>query len=446
MKKYLKPSLIVVFLCLTIIPVISVGSAALYARDAQVMPLNFQDFPEAFDGGLTPWGLDIIDKEFVDSNINGEGVYVAVLDTGLVKHWRAYFPEERIKTEWGRSFVDVGVMKEEKAGKEFVSNIRESRDFTGEHPHGTHVTSTIIGYSFYGTPVEGVAPYATIIPVKVLDYYAGLGATFGTSEAVAAGIDYVTGLADEHPESRFIISMSLGADEEEIADVERIAIDAAIEAGVIVVASAGNDDTDGMGSPGSYAPVISVGSSGWASTPYSNYAGEWIVNISGDLYVSGDWWWQDVPEYNVEVSYISDFSSRQRDDLGWDQELDIVAPGSWVVGPYPFGRQPWWSNGNGYGWGNGGQYYYVGGTSMACPHVSGVVALMLQANPTLEQAEVEVILRSTADFIPFAGEALVFNIGDYVFDTITWGYDGLNAVGYGLLQADAAVLAAAPLD
>ena len=76
---------------------------------------------------------------------------------------------------------------------------------------------------------------------------------------------------------------------------------------------------------------------------------------------------------------------------------------------------------------------------MATPHVSGVVALILQANPNLTPAEVEAIIRDAADPLPFEGEAWVFNPFTYEFELITWGYDGLNAVGYGLLQADTAV-------
>lgn len=441
MKKHLKISLIVVFLCLTVLPVLVVGSKFIYVRDTQVIPLNFQEFPDGFDEGRLPWDLDIIDKEKVASEWTGEGVYVAILDTGLVSHWKHFFPEERIKEEWGRGFVDRGVMREEKTGV-FISDVHESKNFIGDHPHGTHVTSTVIGYSYYGIDVQGVAPYATIIPVKVLETYPGLPGkpTFGTSEAVAAGIDYVTGLADENPGSRFIISMSLGAAGEDITDVERIAIDAAIAAGVIVVTSAGNEGPEGMGSPGNYAPVISVGSSGWASWTFRwGGNGEWIKTIDDELWFWRAWWYEDVPEDNAYVSYISNFSSRERPDL-FPQELDIVAPGSWVVGPYPLGNLPWWSNGNGYG--NLRTYYYVGGTSMACPHVSGVVALMLQVNPTLQQGAVETILKSTADPLPFAGGQVVFNPFTGAFDLIEWGYDGYDAVGSGLLQADAAVAAA----
>ncbi|MFX1515374.1 MAG: S8 family serine peptidase [Promethearchaeota archaeon] len=414
----------------------------------QGYPFNFQDFPEDFSTGILPWDLDIIDRELVEET--GEGVYVAVLDTGLVSNWNWYFPEERIKTEWGRGFVDKGVLREDKTGV-FVSKVVESADFIGIHPHGTHVTSTIIGYSIRGTNVRGVAPEATIIPVKVLEYYPNLedddgikGVTFGTSEAVAAGIDYVTDLAIAHSESRFIISMSLGAAGEEITEVEQAAIDRAIANNVIVVASAGNEGSAGMGSPGSYGPVISVGSSGWAWTDYW-WCGEWVFFDGTNLWISGNFWTTDVPEDNVYLSYISDFSSRERDDLGWDQELDLVAPGSWVVGPYPDqGALPWWSEGASRYHDNGAwDYYFVGGTSMACPHVSGVAALMLEVNPGLVQHEVEALLMSSADPLPFSGTKDVVDPNLGVI-SVSWGYDGYDAVGAGLLQADSAVLAAAP--
>jgi len=420
---------------------VATNSPSTLTQTSQIVPLNFQDFPEAFDQytALMTWDLDIIDIDVLHElypDITGEGVYVAVLDTGLVKHWRDYFPEERIKTEWGRSFIDVGVMQAIKTGK-YEPIIIESSDFTGEHPHGTHVTSTIIGYCLRGIYIQGVAPHATIIPIKVLDYYPGLDATFGTDYAVAAGINYVTELAKAHPESRFIISMSLGS-LGPISLVMKEAIDNAIEAGVIVVAAAGNAGTEGMDSPGSYPPVISVGASGWASyTEKYGLNGEWVVN--GQF--NPNWWLADVPEDNAYVSYVTDFSGRENLTLDWEQELDIVAPGSWVVGPYPVGpgqsHLPWWSNGSGLG--VGGQYYYVGGTSMATPHVSGVVALMLQANPSLQQEDVEQILRLSADPLPFAGSALVINIDTGKPELVTWGFDGLDAVGSGLLQADAAV-------
>ena len=58
-----------------------------------------------------------------------------------------------------------------------------------------------------------------------------------------------------------MINMSLGGPVQE--PVEKAAVDYAISAGVIIVASAGNEGEAGMGYPGAYAPVISVAASGW---------------------------------------------------------------------------------------------------------------------------------------------------------------------------------------
>jgi len=418
--------------------------------DVQAAPFNFSDYPEYFSEGRLTWDNDVIDTEKVSTDVNGAGVYVAVLDTGLRANWRDYFPEERIATELGRGFEDNGITQAYMTGK-YTPNVVESSDFHGNHSHGTHVTSTVIGYSIRGSYVPGVAPQAKIIPVRVLTTYnaRGVNATFGTDEAVAAGINYIGGLAEAMPESRFVINMSLGS-LSEISDVEKAAVDYAIGAGVIIVASAGNNGIDGMGSPGSYAPVISVGSIGWAAD-LNTCSGEWLSVIDGGCYISGAFWYQDVPEdASADVSYVSDFSSRELPGgpgLGnSDQELDVLAPGSWVVGPYPAGvgqsHLPWWSNGNGYG--VAGQYYFLGGTSMAAPHVAGIAALMMQVNPALTQAEVESILRATADLIPFSGSKYVVdpNVG---LTIVEWGLDNLNAVGFGLAQADAAVdMAATP--
>jgi subtilisin family serine protease len=263
--------------------------------------------------------------------------------------------------------------------------------------HGTHVTSTIIGYSLRGTPVNGVAPMATIIPVKVLN-----NAGWGWSSVIAEGIMYVADLKAgplaDHP---VVINMSLGGPVQDA--IERAAIDYAIAQGVIVVASAGNEGESGMGYPGAYEPVISVAASGWM--------GEWT---------SKDWWPGDVVEpTNPDDFYITDFSSREK--VG--QDLDVAAPGSWVVGPYQT---------------NMGQfsYYYLGGTSMASPHVAGIVALMAQKDPALTAADAEDILELTAIpmdagcrdvSVPWSSEKVEY----------CWGTD---ATGAGLVDAAAALV------
>jgi subtilisin family serine protease len=331
--------------------------------------------------------------------------------------------------------------------------------------HGTHVTSTILGYSYRsnfdatgGFPlppimVRGIAPGVTVIPVRVLTDYRlpalpkcgdGIPAqtlVFGTSEMVAAGIDYVTDLAIAGYRP-MVINMSLGGGA--LEPVEQEALDRAIENGVIVVASAGNEGEAGMGYPGAYPPVISVGSVGWT--------GEWLYPGDGPRYRM---WWLQYPDAPmlpdsgdvadptvVDDVYVSDFSSRELPG----QELDVLAPGSWVRGPFPgdpgFNHLPWWSKGIADLLGaNGGNFFYVGGTSMASPHVASVAALILEKSPSLTQAQVEQILKDTALEIPDIGSRNIWD--NTAAATITWDTDcdgtPCDAVGAGLVQADAAV-------
>lgn len=355
-----------------------------------------------FTNGLSTWDLDAINvTDFGFDNrqvaFDGTGVYVAVLDTGLLDSWRQYFPEERIAVEYAKSFSgggaqDVGAVPEQPNKWEH-----------DQSSHGTHVTSTILGYSFLGTPVNGVAPMATIIPVKVLNQNGS-----GWSSVIARGIVYVADLKDGPlAGSPVVINMSLGGSR--LDAIEKAAIDYAISRGVVIVASAGNAGTRGMGYPGAYAPVVSVAMSGWT--------GEWLP-------AGNRGWW-----YNTNVSdptnpdhfYIDPLSSRALAG----QDLDVAAPGSWVVGPYQV---------------NSGQlsYYFLGGTSMASPHVAGIVALMMQKYPALTASQAEAILTATAIALA-PGCRLVYPPAGPP-ENICWGAD---ATGSGLATANAA-LAATP--
>jgi subtilisin family serine protease len=352
-----------------------------------------------FENGLSTWDLDAINvTDFgVGRTIeyDGTGVYVAVLDTGLLDSWRQYLPQERIAVEFAKSFSGGG-------GE--MGNVSEQPN-KWEHDqnsHGTHVTSTILGYQFGVNPINGVAPMAWVIPVKVLNQNGS-----GWSSAVARGIVYVADLkAGPLADYPVVINMSLGGPS--LDAMEKAAIDYAISVGVIIVASAGNAGSAGMGYPGAYGPVISVAASGWI--------GEWTASA----------WWRtlDVPDLtNPADFYITDFSSRQLSG----QDLDVAAPGSWVVGPYQLNSGT-----------NKLSYYYLGGTSMASPHVAGIVALMVQKNPALNATQAESILEGSAIELP-AGCRTV--IDPYAGPTeFCWEAD---ATGAGLATADAA-LAATP--
>jgi subtilisin family serine protease len=391
--------------------------------EAVVVETFSEELPSSCDlhGAVLTWNLDMINIPTVHEvyRLDGSGVYVAVLDTGLEPQWRDYFPEDRIASEFGAAFLGAMATAYQVTGKVLNRNAWEA-DTNG---HGMHVTSTIIGFKVYNFyVVDGVAPGVRIIPVKVLS-----NAGWGFSTDVAAGIMYIANLYKAEKESRgdvlpppgvvnpVIISMSLGGPE--LSPLEKAAIDYAISQGVFVVAAAGNYGEKGMAYPGAYEPVISVGAAGWV--------GEW----------SGAGWWRysDVPENLSGQVYVTDYSSRAVDG----QDLDVLAPGSWIAGPYtPYGaaHPPYWAKGV------PGQYYFLGGTSMATPHVSGVLALLLQLDMSdgeidLNQTLAEKILEESAYKITWF-KAEVYDPVQGKIVTVTWG---VNAVGNGLIQADKAV-------
>jgi subtilisin family serine protease len=367
-----------------------------------------------FVGGRSMWNLDAINvmvaPGFTGRNpdlkgLTGKGVYVGVLDSGLLPEWRSLFPAERIDVGRARAFGGGG------GEKATVSSQPDKweKDVVG---HGTAVASVIIGYLVTGTTnfdglVNGVAPEATIIPVKVLNQN-----NSGSTSAVARGVVYIADLKAgplaAHP---VVINESLGSLEGP-DPLENAAQDYAISKGVIVVAAAMNEGTAGMGYPGAYAPVISVAATGWVH--------QWET-CNGPP-VSFTWDEKcDIPEPTSPTDfYLADFSSRQL--VG--QELDLAAPGVWVVAPAPYHG----SVAYGYWW----------GTSFAAPHVTGVLALMAQKKPPLQQAEAQAILKDTAIPLPPGSRSIydLFETNSYV--PVSWGAD---ATGAGMLDAVAAVKA-----
>jgi subtilisin family serine protease len=446
------------------------------------------------ESGYSTWDSDMVNIDGVGET--GNNVYIAVLDSGLAPYWDDYFPEERIATEYGIGFKEALTWDSEINDFVETTGKVQTTTYIGSRGtcHGTHVTSTIIGF-FYDTMVDevngydippimvrGIAPNVKIIPVKVLvDYqipqhYDDAGnlippqtVVFGTDRMVAAGIQYIADLAP-NLDGPVIISMSLGGPTPDIETEQ--AIDNAIANGVIVVASAGNEAELGMGWPGAYPQVISVGAVGWryewwwpgfpddeGDGPDPDELG-FVNSYSPSVDQRNRLWWlqseynhfKDVAEREDNLAgdvYVTEFSSREIPDHPYGvQELDILAPGSWVRGPYPgvpgYSHLAWWGNGMGgvRGW-NPGNFYYVGGTSMSAPHVSGIAALMLQADPTLTQATIEEIMKSTALEIQPGSMEIVDALYDDLGNFLGWGWTTVewesDATGAGLIQADLAI-------
>ncbi|MBX3269353.1 MAG: S8 family serine peptidase [Sandaracinaceae bacterium] len=272
------------------------------------------------------WHLDQIGMPEAWTRNRGEGVVVAVIDTGVA------FRDEG---GWMRApdLADTRFVP----GYDFVRNDPNPDD---EHGHGTHVAGTIAQSTNNGVGVAGVAPEATIMPLKVLDAN-GSGGWGG----IAAAIRYA---ADN---GAHVINMSLGGGMSSRA-VQR-AIDHAHSRGVLVVAAAGNSARGRVEYPARHDHVVAVGAVRYDRdlSFYSNYGqGLDLVAPGGDLRV----------------------------DQNGDGMPDGVLQNTMVAGdPQRFDYLAWQ------------------GTSMATPHVAGVAALIYSAG-VRDPDTVEQMLKQSA--------------------------------------------------
>jgi subtilisin family serine protease len=326
----------------------------------------------------TPYWLDLMNADEAGA-YDGSGVWVAVLDGGMFPNWRKFFRPESILTQHARAFEGASVVPHQNWE-------------SGSDPHGMAVAGTIVGQWFHDGVKEGgwgtgfvtgaagtywqpgVAPGAKIIPIQVCIPIGCFGS------AINAAVDYVTSLKRANPSQPIVINESLGGPL--LDPTEKAAHDAAIAAGVVVVASAGNNGPAGMGFPGAYEPVISAAAGGWRD--------QWTSLPSKSWYL-GD------PDESVGEVFIPDFSSRQLAG----QYLDVTAPGRFMLLSYPCvnlykdgelvqrtnekvcASKADASNPNAAPF----QYLFMSGTSFSSPAVAGVVALMLDKNPGLSNAD-----------------------------------------------------------
>jgi subtilisin family serine protease len=471
MKKEILFSIILLStLALTIVPMSRSATAPATAPTHvfNVTPVHEQ-FVEAADftlgdpvGTYLPWDADIVNAEY--SAHGGEGVYVAVIDTGLVSNWADFVaPGAIIETGLGRgwSYKISWNSKINDFNFKPITNRGFITDPLYGSGHGTHVTCEMVGYqrSTIGVAphiVPGVAPKVHIIPLLGLDtwlvdcpdptYYNPYWDTEnhagkvlfrgGDDWMLTSAINYVASLAEAHPDWKIIVNNSWGSSTPDPAI--RVVVDNAISKGVIFVFSAGNGGTAGMGWPGAYPEVISAAAGGWTmqmlgsgtSNPPSPYR----------------WYLSDVPEKLNTIDalgnnwqiYLAEFSGRPNAALGqsWN-DLDVCAPGCYVVGPYK--PEVAWSGTAWVNIGAGTAYYGLWGTSMAAPHVSGVAAIIAYHYPQFNQADMESVLKSGASHIPMSSNV------KYAYDPF-YGpafYNNDHDAGAGWLTVDNAMYAAA---
>ncbi|MDY6938925.1 MAG: S8 family serine peptidase [Cyanobacteriota bacterium] len=285
-------------------------------------------FPEIADSFFTPWGINRVNApEVWAQGYTGEGVVVAVIDSGV-----DYTHPDLADNIWnntdeiaGNGIDDDGNgYIDDTRGWDFVDGDRDPNESLFSNGHGTHVAGTIAAAD-NGFGVTGVAPDATIMPIRVL------GAFGGQPSDVGMGIRYA---ADNGAD---VINLSLGGGY--FTDVEE-AIQYATERGVLVVMASGNE--------GNSQPTYPA-----------RGADQYGIAVGAiDIY-------DTVPNFSNEAGRDLDY---------------VVAPGASVRSTLPNNR-----------------YGFASGTSFAAPHVSGVAALMLSANPDLTLEQVEETIVRTAD-------------------------------------------------
>lgn len=281
-----------------------------------------------------PWGVQRVGAPQAWSRTQGQGAAVAVIDTGI----DAAHPDLKGQVVGGVNIVDA----------------QHPDNWADDEGHGTHVAGTIAGAGRDGG-VWGVAPKAKLYAVKVLDKDGN-----GNYDDVIAGIEW----AMNHGVK--IANMSLGADEG--SEPLHRAVQAALKAGMTIVAAAGN--TGGaVGYPGAYPETIAVGACD-----------------SSDK--------------------VAPFSSR-------GPEVSFIAPGVDILSAKL-----------------GGGYVSLSGTSMASPHVSGLAALAFAEGATtpvaLRQA-LERAARPIAGLTPDLegrGMVLAGNLGGGAGDFFNGGDNG----------------------
>jgi serine protease len=218
--------------------------------------------------------------------------------------------------------------------------------------HGTHVAGTIAASTNNSAGAAGVSWSAKIMDLRVLGCSGGTNYDLATSILYAAGLPNASDLLPARPAD--IINMSLGSPQP--SRVLQEAIQAATEAGLILVAAAGNDAQDGnpISYPASYENVISVGAvqASGEIAAYSNY------NEYVDLSAPGGNTSQDIDADGIPDGVISLWAEIN--------ESGVIEP----------------------------QYTAFQGTSMAAPHVSGVIALMKSVYPDLTSSEFNQLLLS----------------------------------------------------
>lgn len=316
------------------------------------------------------WPLQMIQATVLhERGLSGKGVKVAIIDTGIELSHREF---EGVAVEWA----------------DLVNGRERAYDDNG---HGTHVAAIVAAQGTWNTMLsgfrlKGVAPGVSLIIIKAIDAD-GRGdetrVARGVTTAVNAGAD--------------VIVLSLGGDTRPIFGTNtESAVEGAVARGVYVVAAAGNaqegQTSCTVSSPASAESVIAVG-----AVDQDARIGSFSCRGTGK-----EGGGQVLPGVPSPVTNSRDPHKKP----------EVVAPGVDILSA----------------WKDGG-YASARGTSQAAPMVGGVLALLLEAKPSLANrdqntvyAVKEKLMVSSKKIGPLVGK------GSTAHD---------DAYGYGLIQAEA---------
>jgi serine protease AprX len=291
--------------------------------------------------------------------VNGSGIGVAVIDSGVNPHPAL---KNRIVAN--------------------VSLVTDDPSYLDAFGHGTHVAGIIAGSGTAALGVTslytgGIAPGANIINVRVL----GADGSGLTSDVIA-GIDWA--IANRTKYNIRILNLSLGHPVAEPAVLDPLdqAVARAAQAGLIVVAAAGNQGVAANGAP-IMGGIMVPGNSPLAITVGA-------VNTWGTV--------------NRGDDTIATYSSRGPTQYDLAVKPDLAAPGNKIVSLEA--QNSYLSRNYSYlhvaGPTSNG-YFRLSGTSMSAPMVSGAAALLLSGNPGMSAAQMKLVLQMGSSYMPSAG-------------------------------------------
>lgn len=350
--------------------------------EADIQPMLIAPVRSATDEGLRGGGIGITPgvvnigarRVWEELGIDGTGTIVANMDTGV----DATHPA--LSSRWRGNFAPAAHCWHDAIGAGGFP--------VDSNSHGTHVMGTITGQAPNDT--IGVAPGALWIADNSINQ--GVGPAFDSDVLAAlqwfADPDGNSGTTDDVPDvvqNSWRISEAFGGDYVDCDSRWWVAIDNCEAAGVVTTWSAGNEG------PGS----TTIGSpADRATSPYNTFS------VGSTI---------PTPPFT-----ISSFSSRGPSGCGGAFAIkpEISAPGDNIYSAQP-----------------GGGYQFLSGTSMAGPHIAGVVALMRSANPDLDVQTIKQILLDTTVDLGAVGEDNTYGHGFVdAFEAVTAALSGYGKI------------------